>query len=118
MPSVGGPPLTTFHTVWNTHPAVRYQPGKVELHGPRQDLHQQLVAREVRPERGDLLVQREAAERHARQRFHDRSPSTTQAPPPAARSDHTPTRSPLKRWPNRMPSTGSTTRARPEPKPH
>lgn len=28
MPSVGGRSVTTFHTVWNTLPAVRYQPGR------------------------------------------------------------------------------------------
>src|SRR4051794_28003170 len=27
MPLVGGLSVTTFHTVWNRHPAVTYQPG-------------------------------------------------------------------------------------------
>src|SRR5438093_526212 len=28
MPAVGGRSVTTFQTVWNRHPAVRYQPGR------------------------------------------------------------------------------------------
>src|SRR5258708_5143815 len=28
MPASGGRPVTTFHTVWYKHPAVRYQPGR------------------------------------------------------------------------------------------